>query len=55
MCGSRRVRRRIGPLKLDDRLTIDDVAVDQCAECGERFLDPEAVSKVSAAMRRPRA
>jgi len=51
MCGSRRVRRFIMPVRLDDRLTIEDVPVDQCDRCGEQFFDPEAVSLISAARR----
>ena len=55
MCGSRRVRRRIMPVKLDERLTVEDVPVDQCANCGEQYFDPEALSLISAARHGHRA
>jgi len=49
MCGSRRVQRRILSVKLDERLTVEDVPVDQCANCGEQYFDPEALRQISAA------
>jgi hypothetical protein len=43
------MRRCIKAIKLDDRLTVERVAVDECAHCGEAYLDPKALRQVSAA------
>lgn len=54
VCGSRQIR-RVNASKQWKGVTVRDVPVDQCDNCGEKFYDPHAIAMLSSASRKRRA